>query len=60
MPSGRPCGAAVRQAQAAALRYLDGLDVADVARTLAFTAGPVELHLSPARARLVRELNLSV
>ena len=48
-----------RQAQAAALRYLYGLDVADIARTLAITEGSVKQHLSRARARLVRELNLT-
>jgi RNA polymerase sigma factor (sigma-70 family) len=48
-----------RQAQAAALRYLYELDVADIARTLAITDGSVKQHLSRARTRLVRELNLS-
>ena len=48
-----------RQAQAAALRYLYQLDVADIARTLEITEGSVKQHLSRARARLVRELNLT-
>jgi RNA polymerase sigma-70 factor (ECF subfamily) len=48
-----------RQAQAAALRYLYQLDVADIARTLEITEGSVSQHLSRARARLVRELNLT-
>ena len=48
-----------RQAQAAALRYLYGLDVADIARTLEITEGSVSQHLSRARARLVRELHLT-
>ncbi len=48
-----------RQAQAAALRYLYQLDVADIARTLEITDGSVKQHLSRARARLVRELNLT-
>ncbi len=48
-----------RQAQAAALRYLYELDVADIARTLAITEGSVKQHLSRARARLVRELHLT-
>ena len=48
-----------RQAQAAALRYLYGLDVADIARTLEITEGSVSQHLSRARARLVQELNLT-
>ena len=48
-----------RQAQAAALRYLYGLDVADIARTLEITEGSVSQHLSRARARLARELNLT-
>ena len=48
-----------RQAQVAALRYLYQLDVADIARTLEITEGSVKQHLSRARARLVRDLNLS-
>jgi RNA polymerase sigma-70 factor (ECF subfamily) len=48
-----------RQAQAAALRYLYGLDVADIARTLEITEGSVSQHLSRARARLVQELTLT-
>jgi RNA polymerase sigma factor (sigma-70 family) len=48
-----------RQAQAAALRYLYELDVADIARTLEITEGSVKQHLSRARARLVRELRLT-
>jgi RNA polymerase sigma factor (sigma-70 family) len=48
-----------RQAQAAALRYLYGLDVAEIARTLEITEGSVSQHLSRARARLVQELNLT-
>jgi RNA polymerase sigma-70 factor (ECF subfamily) len=47
-----------RQAQAAALRYLYELDVADIARTLEISEGSVKQHLSRARARLVQELNL--
>ena len=48
-----------RQAQVAALRYLYELDVADIARTLDITEGSVKQHLSRARARLGRELNLT-
>ena len=48
-----------RQAQAAALRYLYELDVADIARTLEISEGSVKQHLSRARARLVRELALT-
>jgi RNA polymerase sigma factor (sigma-70 family) len=48
-----------RQAQAAALRYLYDLDVADIARTLEITEGSVKQHLSRARANLVVELNLT-
>jgi RNA polymerase sigma factor (sigma-70 family) len=48
-----------RQSQAAALRYLYELDVADIARTLEISEGAVKQHLSRARARLVRELNLA-
>jgi RNA polymerase sigma factor (sigma-70 family) len=48
-----------RQAQAAALRYLYGLDVADIARTLEITEGSVKQHLTRARARLVVELDLT-
>jgi RNA polymerase sigma factor (sigma-70 family) len=47
-----------RQAQAAALRYLYELDVADIARTLDISEGSVKQHLTRARARLVRELQL--
>jgi RNA polymerase sigma-70 factor (ECF subfamily) len=48
-----------RQAQVAALRYLYQLEVADIARTLEITEGSVKQHLSRARARLARDLNLS-
>ena len=48
-----------RQAQVSALRYLYQLDVADIARTLEITEGSVKQHLSRARVRLVRELNLT-
>lgn len=48
-----------RQAQAAALRYLYELDVTDIARTLEISEGSVKQHLARARARLVRELNLT-
>jgi len=48
-----------RQAQAAALRYLYELDVADIARTLEISEGSVKQHLSRARARLVRDLALA-
>jgi RNA polymerase sigma-70 factor (ECF subfamily) len=48
-----------RQSQAAALRYLYELDVADIARTLEITEGSVKQHLSRARVRLMRELNLT-
>jgi len=48
-----------RQAQAAALRYLYDLDVADIARTLEITEGSVKQHLSRARTRLVRQLDLT-
>jgi RNA polymerase sigma-70 factor (ECF subfamily) len=48
-----------RQAQVAALRYLYQLDLADIARTLEIAEGSVKQHLARARARLVRDLNLS-
>jgi DNA-directed RNA polymerase specialized sigma24 family protein len=48
-----------RQAQAAALRYLYELDVADIARTLNITEGSVKQHLTRARARLVQVLHLT-
>jgi RNA polymerase sigma-70 factor (ECF subfamily) len=48
-----------RQGQAAALRYLYDLDVADIAATLEITEGSVKQHLSRARARLVLELDLA-
>jgi RNA polymerase sigma-70 factor (ECF subfamily) len=47
-----------RQAQAAALRYLYGLNVADIARTLDITEGSVKQHLSRARTRLAQDLQL--
>ena len=49
-----------RQAQSAALRYLYELDLADIARTLEISEGSVKQHLTRARARLVRELDLAV
>jgi RNA polymerase sigma factor (sigma-70 family) len=48
-----------RQAQAAALRYLYGLDIADIARTLEISEGSVKQHLSRGRARLARGLALA-
>ena len=48
-----------RQAQAAALRYLYELDVAGIAHVLEISEGSVKQHLSRARARLVRELDLT-
>ena len=48
-----------RQAQAAALRYLYELDVADIARTLEITEGSVKQHLSRARVQLIRKLSLT-
>jgi RNA polymerase sigma-70 factor (ECF subfamily) len=47
-----------RQAQAAALRYLYDLSVAEIAETLDITQGSVKQHLSRARAALVKELQL--
>jgi len=48
----------VRQAQAAALRYLYDLSVAEIAETLEISEGSVKQHLSRARAVLVRQLQL--
>lgn len=45
-----------RQAQAAALRYLYDLSVAEVAETLDISQGSVKQHLSRARAVLVQQL----
>lgn len=47
-----------RQAQAVALRYVYELDIADIAQTLAISEGSVKQHLSRARVRLTRELQL--
>lgn len=47
-----------RQAQAAALRYLYDLSVAEVAQTLDISEGAVKQHLSRARAALVAQLDL--
>jgi len=47
-----------RQAQSAALRYLYGLSVAEIAETLDISEGSVKQHLSRARTVLVRELRL--
>lgn len=48
-----------RQGQAAALRYIYDLPVAEIAHTLEITEGSVKQHLSRARVRLVRELDLA-
>ncbi len=47
-----------RQAQAAALRYLYDLSVAEVAETLGISEGSVKQHLSRARTVLVKQLQL--
>lgn len=47
-----------RQAQAAALRYLYDLSVAEVAETLDISEGSVKQHLSRARTVLVKQLHL--
>jgi RNA polymerase sigma-70 factor (ECF subfamily) len=47
-----------RQAQAAALRYLYAMSVAEVAETLDISEGSVKQHLSRARTVLVQELRL--
>ena len=49
-----------RQAQAAALRYLYGLDVAEIAATLGIGQGSVKVHLTRARAALAEALQLEV
>ncbi len=47
-----------RQAQAAALRYLYELSVAEIADTLEISEGSVKTHLSRARTVLIKELQL--
>jgi RNA polymerase sigma-70 factor (ECF subfamily) len=47
-----------RQSQAAALRYIYDLSVAEVAETLDISEGSVKTHLSRARAVLVQQLQL--
>lgn len=47
-----------RQAQSAALRYLYGLSVAEIAATLEISEGSVKQHLSRARAVLMKQLRL--
>lgn len=48
-----------RQAQAAALRYLYDMSVAEVAETLDISAGSVKQHLTRARTVLITELHLT-
>lgn len=48
-----------RQAQAAALRYLYDLSVAEIAGTLDISEGSVKQHLSRARTALVTQLELA-
>jgi RNA polymerase sigma-70 factor (ECF subfamily) len=47
-----------RQAQAAALRYLYGLSIAEISETLQISEGSVKVHLTRARTRLTRTLGL--
>lgn len=47
-----------RQAQAAALRYVYDLPIADIARTLGCTEGTVKQHLSRARRSLAATLDV--
>jgi RNA polymerase sigma factor (sigma-70 family) len=48
-----------RQAQAAALRYVYELELAEIARTLQISEGAVKQHLSRARAKLAEDLHES-
>jgi RNA polymerase sigma-70 factor (ECF subfamily) len=47
-----------RQAQSAALRYLYGMSVTEIAETLDISDGSVKTHLSRARAVLIEQLRL--
>lgn len=47
-----------RQAQAAALRYVDDLSVTEVANVMGCAAGTAKAHLHAARQRLLAELHL--
>ena len=47
-----------RQAQAAALRYVDDLPVADIAAVMGCATGTAKAHLHAARQRLIAELHL--
>ncbi|MFN2544261.1 MAG: RNA polymerase sigma factor [Actinomycetota bacterium] len=49
-----------RQAQVAALRYMEDLSVADIARVLEMADGTVKAHLHAARTALARRLQLDI
>jgi DNA-directed RNA polymerase specialized sigma24 family protein len=55
---GRVCGLPRRQAQCIALRYVYGLDVADIARTLAISEGSAKVHLFRGRHTLAERLGI--
>lgn len=54
----RVCGLPPRQAQAIALRYVYGLDVADIARTLGISTGSAKVHLYRGRRALAEQLGI--
>ncbi len=47
-----------RQAQAIALRYVYGLDVADIAHTLGISEGSAKVHLHRGRRALAAQLRI--
>jgi DNA-directed RNA polymerase specialized sigma24 family protein len=54
----RVCGLPKRQAQAVALRYVYGLPVAEIARTLGISEGSAKVHLYRGRRTLAEQLGL--
>ena len=52
------CGLPRRQAQCIALRYVYGLDVADIARTLGISDGSAKVHLHRGRHTLAEQLGI--
>ena len=54
----RVCALPRRQAQSIALRYVYGLDVAEIARTLEISEGSAKVHLHRGRHALAEQLGL--
>jgi len=55
---GRVCAMPRRQAQAIALRYVCGLDVTDIARTLGISEGSAKVHLHRGRLAPAEQLGI--